>query len=233
MRADDSSVKTYNNINILYEDNHLLVVIKPVNMPVQEDSSGDLDCLNALKAYIKEKYNKPGAVYLGLIHRLDRPVGGVMVFARTSKAAARLSAQIRGGTFFKSYDLVVRGNPKAGLYETWLLWDERTRTARITDENDTGAKRALLECTPLETCGELCLCRVELLTGRHHQIRAQMASMGTPIWGDARYGNGEKGQQIALWAGRLTFLHPTLGTEMEFSIKPEAYPFSLFNSIFL
>lgn len=208
-------------IPVLYEDNHLLAVVKPAGVPVQEDSSGDADLLSLLKAYIKEKYQKPGAVYLGLVHRLDRPVGGVMVFARTSKAAARLSAALREGRTAKEYRCVCTGTPPAGVYEDWLLKDEKTFSSRVVPENTPGAKRARLTLTPLVSREGLTLCRVVLDTGRSHQIRVQCASRGCPLWGDQRYNPAARpGQDIALFCTSMTLPHPVTKEAMTFTASP-------------
>lgn len=206
---------------ILYEDNHLLIVVKPPNMPVQADSSGDDDLLSALKRYIAEKYAKPGAVYLGLVHRLDRPVGGVMVFARTSKAAARLSETFRTHEQDRRYLAVVEGAIDAPRDLTdHLLKDERTHSSRVVPAGTPGAKEARLTTTPLACADGLTLCDVRLYTGRSHQIRVQHAHAGHPLWGDARYGHGRPGRQLALWAYALTLEHPTKHERMGFIARP-------------
>jgi 23S rRNA pseudouridine1911/1915/1917 synthase len=208
--------------NILYEDNHVLVVVKPVNMPVQSDDSGDPDLLSELKAYVKEKYGKPGEVYLGLVHRLDRPVGGVMVFARTSKAASRLCEQFGSKSSVKKYAAAVMGQADRDLHLTdWLLKDESANTSRVVPEGTPGAKRAELKYRVFGTSGELSLLDVELFTGRPHQIRVQLSNAGFPIWGDARYNRASRpGQQIALWAYELVFSHPTKKEPMRFINLP-------------
>lgn len=209
-------------IPVLYEDNHLLVVQKPPNMPVQEDPSGDLDMLTALKGYIKEKYAKPGDVYLGLVHRLDRPVGGAMVFARTSKAAARLSSQFNGHTAKKTYLAVVCGNAPGGELNDFILRDEATGNSKAVFENTPGAKHARLTYRPIAHTGGLTLVSIQLHTGRHHQIRVQFASRNMPLWGDQRYNSAAvPGQQIALWACSLQIEHPTKKEAMTFTSLPE------------
>lgn len=208
-------------IPVLYEDNHLLCVEKPANLPVQADSSRDRDLLSILRDYIGRKYDKPGKVYLGLVHRLDRPVGGAMVFARTSKAAARLSAQLAGHTVEKRYYAVLQGELSAeARLENLLVSDERTGMTREARPGEAGAKRAVLVSTPLLVRGGLTLADVRLETGRKHQIRVQHLLAGLPLWGDARYGGGKPGQQIALWAHRLTFEHPTLKTPVTLESLP-------------
>ncbi len=210
-------------LNILYEDNHLLVVEKPVNIPVQADASGDTDLLTLAKGYIKEKYRKPGEVYLGLVHRLDRPVGGVMVFARTSKAAARLTAAFSGHRDVeKRYCALVCGAlcPE-GKLEGHILRDERTGNARLAGAGEPGAKPAALAYRRAAEAGGLSLADIRLFTGRHHQIRVQMAGNGTPVFGDQRYNPTAKpGQQIALWAYSLTLAHPTRKERLTFTAMP-------------
>lgn len=210
-------------IPVLYCDNHVLAVVKPCNMPVQADSSGDKDLLTALKEYIGQRYQKPGAVYLGLVHRLDRPVGGVMVFARTSKAAQRLSDAFAGHTTDKRYLAVLQGE-MAGerLLRNWLIKDSATGNVRAVPEGTGGAKLALLDTRPIASREGTTLTEVMLHTGRAHQIRVQHKAAGYPLWGDSRYGGGKPGQQIALWAYRLTVQHPTQKTEMTFRMLPPA-----------
>ena len=208
-------------INVLYADNHLLVVEKPANLPTQADSSGDDDLLSILKRYIAEKYNKPGAVYLGLVHRLDRPVGGVMVFARTSKAASRLSESFRTHEQDRRYLAVVEGEiPGERELNDWLIKDGRTGMVRVVRENTPGAKRAKLITRPRAVREGLTLTQVQLFTGRAHQIRVQHAHMGHPLWGDNRYGDGRPGQQLALWAWSLTVKHPTRDETLTFTAPP-------------
>ena len=215
------------NIRVLYEDNHLLVVEKPLNVPVQADASGDEDLLTACKGYIKEKYQKPGEVYLGLVHRLDRPVGGVMVFARTSKAAARLTEQFSAHKAQKRYATVVEGSaPGAGRLTDWLLKNEATNTTSVVQKDTPGAKQARLSYRTLARENGLSLLDVALQTGRPHQIRVQLAHAGFPIRGDQRYNpDARVGEQIRLWAYALTIAHPTLKEPMTFYALP---PFSEF-----
>lgn len=211
----------YRGVGVVYEDNHLLVAVKPPNMPAQADGSRDPDLLSVMKAYVGEKYRKPGAVYLGLVHRLDRPVGGLTVFARTSKAAARLSEQVREKALSRQYVAAVRGSaPARGELTDWLLKDERTNTVRVVPEGTPGAKQARLRFALAGRAGDLSLLRVRLFTGRSHQIRVQLAHAGLPIWGDARYGGGRPGEQIALWGMRLGLTHPTRREEMAFCAPP-------------
>ena len=208
-------------IPVLYEDNHLLCVEKPANLPVQADSSLDRDLLSILRDYIGRRYEKPGRVYLGLVHRLDRPVGGAMLFARTSKAAARLSAQFAAHTVQKRYYAVLQGELRAETrLENLLVSDERTGMTREARPGEAGAKKAALVSTPLLVRDGLTLADVRLETGRRHQIRVQHLLAGLPLWGDARYGGGRPGQQIALWAHSLTFEHPTLKTPVAIESLP-------------
>ncbi|MGI6640788.1 MAG: RluA family pseudouridine synthase [Limnochordia bacterium] len=221
----------YRGVRILYEDNHILVVVKPPNMLAQGDSTGDLDLLTLMKEYIKVTYDKPGNVYLGLVHRLDRPVGGVMVFAKTSKAAARLSQQIREREMGRVYLAVVRGIPRhdTAVLQDYLLKDPRTNLVRVVGPNTPQAKLGRLTYEVLESRGSLSLVRVEIHTGRSHQIRVQLANAGFPLIGDARYGRGEAKLPIALWAWRLRLIHPTRKTAMEFTAEPpRRYPWNQF-----
>ena len=220
-----------NKIKIIYEDNHLLVCEKPVNMPVQADSSGDEDLLSTVKAYIKEKYSKPGEVYLGLVHRLDRPVGGVMVFARTSKAAARLTESFKNRKTKKRYAAIVSGSPcSSAELECDLLRDEQNNISRVVRPNTPGAKTASLEYVSTVTKNGFTLLDVLLHTGRHHQIRAQLAWSGCPIFGDQRYNRAARvGQQIALYAYSLTIEHPTLRESMTFTCIPHGAKFDEFS----
>lgn len=210
------------NLRVLYEDNHLLVVEKPANVPVQADISGDEDLLTVCKQYIKETYLKPGEVYLGMVHRLDRPVGGVMVFARTSKAAARLTAQFKSHTAKKRYVAIVQGDTAYERYLTdWLIKDEQTNSSHVTDSDTEGAKKAELKYTTLGRINGYSLIDIELYTGRPHQIRVQLSHDGHPLYGDQRYGKLFcPGTQIRLWAYALTVKHPTLDEEMTFYSSP-------------
>lgn len=212
-------------LNVIYEDNHIIVVEKPVNIPSQGDKTGDIDMLTLVKRYIKEKYNKPGEVYLGLVHRLDRPVGGVMVFAKTSKAAARLSEQVKNKDFKKKYLVIVDGKfeKNKGTLEDYLLKNEKTNTSKVVKEGTKNAKLAILDYEVLKYNEEinLSVMKVNLHTGRHHQIRVQMANAGHSICGDQKYGTRGRGKQICLWAYELTILHPITKEEMTFKVLPE------------
>ena len=214
-----------NKLKVIYEDNHIIVVVKPPNIPSQGDKTGDIDMLTIIKEYLKEKYNKPGNVYLGLVHRLDRPVGGVMVFAKTSKAAARLSEQIRNKVLKKEYLAIVDGNPKKknDTLENYLLKNEKTNTSKVVKEGTKNSKYAKLDYKILKYNEEinLSLLKILLHTGRHHQIRVQLANFGHSICGDQKYGTRGRGKQISLWAYKLTIYHPITKEEMSFVGLPE------------
>lgn len=216
-------------INIIYEDNHLLVVEKPINVPVQADKSGDEDLLTMLKKYLKEKYDKPGDVYLGLVHRLDRPVGGVMVFAKTSKAASRLSKQVQKHEFKKIYMAVIEGKVSdSGTFKDKLKKDEKTNITRVSEDG----KEAELSYNLIGFVNNLSLVRISLKTGRSHQIRVQFASRKIPLYGDQKYNPNAVKDQIALFASKLEFKHPVTKEIMSFELPlPERYPFTLFKSI--
>ena len=214
-------------VKILFEDNHLLVVVKPFNMSVCPDVSGDLDLLSYLKGYIKEKYKKPGNVYLGLVHRLDRPVSGIMVFAKTSKCASRLSEQVRVNKICKRYYAVICGNLSGnGVLSDRLLKDSSTNMVYVSDSG----KDSSLEYSVLGNVSGFSLVDVHLITGRPHQIRVQFSSRGYPLYGDQRYNRSASvGEQIALFSYYLSFFHPISGEVMEFFLDvPDRYPFSLF-----
>lgn len=216
-------------LEILYEDNHLLVVRKSAGALVQGDRTGDPTLLDAAKAYLKEKYRKPGEVFLGIVHRLDRPVGGVLVFARTSKAASRLGEQFRSRAVDKVYWAVVEGAPEPpeGRMEDWLRRDHMR--SRVSAPDAPGAQHAALSYRSVESRGGWTLVEIRLETGRHHQIRVQFASRGHPILGDRRYGSRDAvpSGHIALMARALTLTHPTQGTRMTFTASlPEDWPWS-------
>lgn len=207
-------------MKILYEDNHLLVVEKPINVPMQEDESKDLDLLNMAKEYLRIKYDKPGNVYCGLVHRLDRPVGGVLVFAKTSKAASRLASSMQKDSWHKRYEAIVEGPlPKEKTLKDYLYKDEKSNTTKVVSK-DTG-KYAELSFKVLSSKDQLHHVSIELKTGRSHQIRVQFASRACPLWGDQRYNKSAKvGQQLALWAVELSFPHPTTQEVLSFKSNP-------------
>ena len=213
------------DLKVIYEDNHIIVVEKPVNIPSQGDKTGDVDMLTIIKEYLKEKYNKPGNVYLGLIHRLDRPVGGVMVFAKTSKAAARLSEQVRDKVFKKKYLVIANGkfDKETGVLSDYLLKNERKNMSRVVPEGTKNSKYAELDYEILKYDAELNLSvlKINLHTGRHHQIRVQLSSRDHSIYGDQKYGGRGHGKQICLWAYELTINHPITKEEMTFKSIPK------------
>lgn len=213
------------DIKVLYEDNHIIVVEKLVNIPSQGDKTGDIDMLTIIKQYIKQKYNKPGNVYLGLVHRLDRPVGGVMVFAKTSKAAARLSEQVREKIFRKKYLVIANGkfNKEKGVLKDYLLKNEKNNMSKVVKEGTKNSKYAELDYEVLKYDAELDLSvlRINLHTGRHHQIRVQLSSRNHSIYGDQKYGGRGHGKQICLWAYELTIQHPITKEEITFKAIPE------------
>lgn len=210
---------------ILYEDNHIIIAVKPQNIPSQEDSSGDTDFLSIIKKYVKEKYNKPGNVFIGLVHRLDRPAGGVMVFARTSKAASRLSESIKNGGFDKRYLAVVKNSPNlpcGAVLKNYLIKDKNKNTSYVAEKEDSGAKYAELKYKILSRTEDNALAEIELKTGRAHQIRVQFSNIGAPLSGDYRY-RGTKEGNLALWAYKLKFMHPVKRVEMSFLCPPPEY----------
>lgn len=205
------------DIPIIYEDNHLLVIHKPAGLLSQEDHTGRPDALSLCKAYIKKEYNKPGNVFLGLLHRLDKPVSGVMVFAKTSKAASRVSEQIRSRKVRKKYRAVVSGNPPPnGVLEHHLVKDEAKNIVKVEDQPTRKSKPAKLSFTKIMDKRLLSLVEINLETGRSHQIRVQFAKIGSPIWGDKRYGKHQQSGTIALHAHSFRLHHPTLKEKMTF-----------------
>ena len=208
------------DLNILYEDNHLIVLEKPYNIPAQRDSSKDIDLLTLTKQYLKVKYQKPGNVYLGLVHRLDRPVGGIMVFAKTSKAAERLSKEIKNHEFHKNYLAVVHGKTLDNeKLINKISKDEKTYKAFIDEKN---GKESILEYQNIKYNAEdnISLLKINLITGRHHQIRLQLANINHPIYGDNWYGLKEQ-VPIHLWAYHLEFIHPITKQNMVFTLIPD------------
>ncbi len=208
---------------ILYEDNHIIVVLKPQMVASCPDESGDYSLFDCVRDYIKVTYNKQGNVFLGLVHRLDRPTGGVMVFAKTSKAAARLSEQMKNGGFTKKYYAVLCGTPskKQATLENHLRKSTVNNTVYVCTQTEEGAKFASLEYSVVAEKGGLALADIKLHTGRTHQIRVQTAAINCPVYGDMRYG-GEKAVKgkLALWAYTLRFTHPTTTEKMTFVIEP-------------
>lgn len=211
-----------NKLEVLYEDNHLLVAVKFPNILSQGDETGDISMTDIVKEYIKVKYNKPGNVYLGLIHRLDRRVGGVMVFAKTSKAAARLSEDIRGHKFQKEYIALCDGKLDSGIYEDLLIKDEKIKLAKI----DKKGKEAKLEYKLINCCiinnKPHSYVLVNLITGRYNQIRCQMSYHKHPLINDYKYGymDSSKKSEIGLWCYKITITHPVTKEILTFKKIP-------------
>lgn len=220
---------THPDIEIIFEDNHLLVINKPPGVLSQEDYTGAPDVLTLCKEYLKKEYGKPGNVFLGLVHRLDKPVSGVMVLAKTSKAASRISDQVRRRKLKKTYLAIVEGSaPQNGYLEDYLLKDPNKNITRIVKKDTRGAKDARLSFEKLDEAGGKSLLKVNLITGRAHQIRVQLAGHGYPITGDARYGSGNAGS-ICLHAREIEFSHPTLKeTVHSMGRQPKTGPWTLF-----
>ncbi|NLY11877.1 MAG: RNA pseudouridine synthase [Firmicutes bacterium] len=226
------------HIRILAEDNHILVVEKPPNVLSQGDRTGDLDLLSILKQDIKVRYDKPGNVYLGLVHRLDRPVGGVMVFAKTSKAAKRLGEQLRNHQIERGYLAIVRGilEQEKGRLVHYLKKDPKSLKVKAVGKKE--GKEAILTYELLgvtnEVNNQFSLVRVNLITGRSHQVRVQFATIGHSLLGDRLYSNIPQDSQfqLALWAYKLSFNHPTLKSHLTFKCYPQNIkPWNIFPTI--
>ncbi len=221
-------------LNVLYEDNQIVVVLKPHNVPTMPDESKDVALLTQVKEYIKSKYNKQGEAFVGLVHRLDRPTGGIMVFARNSKSAKRLSEQFQTHSVEKTYYAVCNGvvKVKSEKLTNYLKKDEKENIVKIVPMSENGAKKAELVYNYLEDNGKESLVEVKILTGRSHQIRLQMANIGHSLVGDVKYGK-EKGRtsNLGLWAGKLAFVHPTTKERMVFIACPDqnTLPWKKFN----
>lgn len=222
-------MEKYKNINIIYEDNHLLIVVKPNNMPICQDSSKDKDLLNIMKEYLKIKYQKKGNVYLGLVHRIDRPVSGIIVFAKTSKSADRLTKQIQNKEFKKTYYAIVEN--KIANQDTlidYIKKDPITHKSYISSEG----KESILKYQKIKTINSLNLIKINLITGRHHQIRIQFSSRNNPLYGDHLYNKSfisDNKTNIALIAKKVEFIHPTTKENLTFEIDlPKEYPWNLF-----
>ncbi len=221
------------NLTILYEDNHIIVVLKPQNIASCPDESGDENLLDIIKQYVKQTYQKPGNVYVGLVHRLDRPTGGVMVFAKTSKAAGRLGEQMKSGDFEKRYLAVLNGtpNPLEGTLTGYLKKNTVNNMVYLGTQGTDGAKFASLDYRILQSNERYSLADIKLHTGRSHQIRVQTAGIAHPVYGDMRYG-GERAQKgkLALWAYSLSFTHPVTKERMRFLCEPpkDETPWKLF-----
>lgn len=196
----------------VYEDNHIIIVRKEAGEIVQGDKTGDSPLSEIIKTYLKEKYNKPGNVFCGVVHRIDRPVAGLVVFAKTSKALSRLNDMLKKGEIHKTYWALVEGKrkEKEGIIESWLQSDGRLNKTRIAKEGDPDAKLAKLKYRVIAEGDRYSLLEIELLTGRKHQIRVQLSSTGTPIKGDLKYGakRSNQGGGISLLAKKIDFIHP-------------------------
>ena len=226
---------THQDIPVLYEDNHVLVVVKPFNVPSQEDASKDPDMLTLLKEYLRDKYDKKGNVFLGLVHRLDRPTGGVMVFAKTTIAAQRLFDSIAEGDFEKKYLAVLADTPqeKHGRLHNYLLKDENKNIVTVVPMGVKGAKEAALDYKVLECKDKMSLVEIKLYTGRSHQIRVQTSHIGCPVVGDVKYAGKKyvKSDNLALWSTEIRFTHPTKKEVMVFRAFPDedTFPWSGFD----
>ncbi|WP_424765995.1 RluA family pseudouridine synthase [Paenibacillus sp. sgz302251] len=212
------------SLPVLFEDNHVLAVVKPPGILSQEDDTGDPDMLTLLKQDLKERHNKPGNVFLGLVHRLDRTVGGVMVFAKTSKSASRLSESVRNRLFEKTYICVVQGKPaepQAKLTH-YIRKDSKHNQVTVFDKPTSEAKEAILDYVVAATTGRFSLIAVRLHTGRPHQIRAQLSHIGCPLVGDLKYGASKTAgiSDIALWSTSVTVPHPITKEKMSFHSIP-------------
>lgn len=211
-------------MEVIYEDNHIIIVNKAVGEIVQGDKTGDKPLSEILKEYIKEKYNKPGNVFCGVVHRIDRPVSGLVIFARTSKALERLNKMLRDGEIHKTYWALVEGHPEKdqATLENYLISDGRINKTFISRQSNPEAKKSILEYTTIAKGDRYTLLEVNLLTGRKHQIRAQLSSIGHPIKGDLKYGarrsNPDGG--ISLQAHRIRFIHPVSRQPIDISLPP-------------
>lgn len=231
------------DVKIIYEDKHVIIAEKPPKMPSQSDKTKDLDMVTYLEQHIVEQSKKATIPYVGLIQRLDRPVGGLMIFAKNKEANRFLSKQIQNKTIEKEYLAVVCGKPEKNemLLTDFLKKSGKINMSKIVDANDPGGKKAILKCHLLETVnteefGTLSLVRIQLETGRHHQIRVQLSGAGLPLWGDTKYNKAfvktKTWTQVALWSYKTVFRHPINKERMTFTSYPtEIYPFSLFKTI--
>lgn len=212
-------------LNVLYEDNQIIVVLKPQNIPTQSDVSGSEDMLSLVKKYVKEKYQKEGEAFIGLVHRLDRPTGGVMVFARNSKSAKRLTEQFKNHTTEKIYYAVTTKvvREKSKTLVNYLEKNEKENIVKVVPMLSSGAKKAELTYRELENNGQMSLLEVKILTGRSHQIRVQLSTLGYPLYGDGKYGKNKDvaTKNLGLWAGKLSFIHPTTKEKMVFMACPD------------
>lgn len=227
------STRTKPDIPIIYEDNHLLVIDKPSGILSQEDHTGDMDVLRLCKQYIKKKYKKPGDVWLGLVHRLDRPVSGLMVLAKTSKAASRLSEEVRKNRMNKTYWALVHGMaPMEANLTHFLQKDKKTNLVKARNAKTKDGKEAKLSFKTIKQSRDYSVIEIDLETGRPHQIRVQLEKIGHPIFGDYKYGEEDSGpgKNMGLRSMKLSFKHPTLDKVMSFSVKPpKQQPWDIFD----
>lgn len=228
------------DFNILFEDQHIIVIEKPPKVPCQSDKTNDMDLLSYIKQYLIKQGAKVNNPYVGLIHRLDRPVGGVMVFAKTKFANTKLSEAIRKREIEKEYLAVVCGKveEKKGVFKDYLVKHKTINMSKVVEKDSNGAKEAILQYEKLaeiedEANGILSLVKIKLITGRHHQIRVQFSNRGLPLWGDNKYNKqfvkNREWTQIALWSNYLKFNHPKTQKQLEFKLMPNnQFPFTLF-----
>lgn len=211
-------------MEIVYEDNHIIVVNKKAGEIVQGDRTGDMPLSEMLKAYIKEKYDKPGNVFCGVVHRIDRPVSGLVLFARTSKALERLNRMLREGEIHKTYWALVEGKLEnsEGMLENWLVSDGRLNKTFISNSNNPEAKQSRLEYKTISAGERYTLIEVNLLTGRKHQIRAMLSGIGHPIKGDLKYGARRSNRDggISLQARHIEFIHPVSKQPISLNAEP-------------
>lgn len=225
-------------LEVFYEDSDMIVVKKPVGMESQSVHSFAPDLVSEIRKHINRLSTIGGEPYVGVIHRLDKPVGGIMVYAKTKRAAAALSQQVQNHQMKKEYMAVICGKPvdNVGNFVDYLLKDGKNNVSKIVDKGITGAKRAELTYEVVDTAEDsgqlLSLVKIRLLTGRHHQIRVQFAGHGLPLWGDRRYGGpqngGTRSQAVALSSCGLSFFHPVTKKWMEFHMEPEGEAFHKF-----